>query len=503
MKEERKRIIAQWLFPTLLLIGVIVGLIVNFSYRSQNDATAAITRDMVTVVDRYSAKLYDDLIYMAGSARLAAEAISQVGAGGDLTNSPTVHNILNAHNTISPAYMTVLVDTSGAGINETGAAVTLAEVNGDFGSLEGSLGSYVFVPNDHVTGAKAIAYVTNVAGDSGLFVVSYYAAENMLNSIQRNDFGGDVVLILMSNEGVVLSHVNSIPNKQSAFVKYENLLATLRTSQGEQVRTMEGRMRNATSGSIKVSLDGEARSLVSVTFPINQWQVVAGVSKAYVDGMELREWSYARTTLIYIAIALGSFAVVMVIINLISKLRGTANTKQLMEKADTDLLTGLNNKVATERKVQEYMNNSPNDQALMFVLDIDNFKKINDTMGHAFGDEVLRSLGQQITPIFRATDIIGRIGGDEMIILLKSINTDDSLIKEATKVARFFHDFKAGEYVKYSATASIGCAIFPRDGKDFESMYKAADQALYMAKKRGKNQLAFYHDSFSAIVIQS
>jgi diguanylate cyclase (GGDEF)-like protein len=139
----------------------------------------------------------------------------------------------------------------------------------------------------------------------------------------------------------------------------------------------------------------------------------------------------------------------------------------------------------------------------MFVLDIDNFKKINDTMGHAFGDEVLRSLGQQITPIFRASDIIGRIGGDELIILLKNINNDDVLLKEATKVARFFHEFKAGEYVKYSATASIGAAIFPRDGKDFEAMYKAADQALYMAKKRGKNQLAFYHDTFDGVVIKS
>jgi diguanylate cyclase (GGDEF)-like protein len=440
---------------------------------------------------------------MANSSKLAAAAIAQ--ESGDWKSSPAVHNILNAHNTLSPAYMSVLVDEAGVGINNTGAAVSLAAVSSDFGSLAGSAGLFVHVPNDHVSDTNAIAFVTDVPVAGGAYLVSYYDTANMAGYVQRIDFDNDIVILLMNNDGTVLAnvYVSSVAGKTSAFAKNINLLATLRPVYGEDVRTMEGRMRNGASGSIKVTLDGESRSLVCVSFPQNQWQIVTGVTKVWVDRQEIREWSYARTTLVYIAIALGVFAVIMVIINMISKLRGTAKTKQLMEKADTDLLTGLNNKVATERKVQEYMDNNPNDQALMFVLDIDNFKKINDTMGHAFGDEVLRSLGQQITPIFRATDIIGRIGGDEMIILLKSINNDDVLVKEATKVARFFHDFKAGEYVKYSATASIGCAIFPRDGKDFESMYKAADQALYMAKKRGKNQLAFYHDSFSAIVIQS
>ena len=66
------------------------------------------------------------------------------------------------------------------------------------------------------------------------------------------------------------------------------------------------------------------------------------------------------------------------------------------------------------------------------------------------------------------------------------------LEKEAKKLCDFFKDFQVGEYVKYAATASIGAAVFPKDGNDFESMYKAADSALYTAKKRGKSQLAFY-----------
>ena len=131
---------------------------------------------------------------------------------------------------------------------------------------------------------------------------------------------------------------------------------------------------------------------------------------------------------------------------------------------------------------------------MMFLFDIDNFKKINDTMGHAFGDEVLRSLGVQIGAIFRASDIVGRVGGDEFMVFLKDITSDEDIMKEAGKVEAFFKSFQAGEYVKYKATASIGVAIFPQEGEDFETLYKAADQGLYKAKKRGKNQLAFYRD---------
>lgn len=67
-------------------------------------------------------------------------------------------------------------------------------------------------------------------------------------------------------------------------------------------------------------------------------------------------------------------------------------------------------------------------------------------------------------------------------------------MKEAQKLEYFFKNFQVGEYVKYSATASIGAAVFPADGEDFEALYKSADQALYKAKKRGKNQIAFYDD---------
>ena len=235
-------------------------------------------------------------------------------------------------------------------------------------------------------------------------------------------------------------------------------------------------------------------SLVYAPLGINEWALVMTIDQNYVDTQTALQWRNSRNILFQLSAVVIIFCFTIIGINMISKVYNMRKQEQLEVKADTDLLTGLNNKLATERKIKEYIEKNPDSQSMMFVLDIDNFKKINDTMGHAFGDEVLRSLGKQIGVLFRATDIIGRAGGDEFIIFLKGITDTESIKKEAKKVEDFFKDFKAGEYTKYSATASIGVAIFPKEGDSFENIYKAADKALYKAKERGKNQLAFYHD---------
>ncbi len=204
-----------------------------------------------------------------------------------------------------------------------------------------------------------------------------------------------------------------------------------------------------------------------------------------------------------IGVSIVAFSLILVGINVINRAKYINENKELKNKAETDLLTDLLNKVATEKNIKDYLQHEGREKkSIMFVLDIDNFKKINDTMGHAFGDEVLSTLGKQIKAEFRINDIIGRTGGDEFTIFLKDLKDDVTMIREAERVARFFKNFKVGEYTKYFATASIGAAVYPRDACDFESLYKAADQALYKAKKRGKNQLAFYRDEGGPVEVK-
>lgn len=194
-------------------------------------------------------------------------------------------------------------------------------------------------------------------------------------------------------------------------------------------------------------------------------------------------------------VTLGIFILLLLSIGIINATKHAQANKELRDKAETDLLTDLLNKIATEEKIREYLQGEGKESlSMMFVLDIDNFKNINDTMGHAFGDEVIASLGKQLKAEFRISDIVGRTGGDEFTIFLKDMKSEDLVYSEAERVLSFFKNFKVGEYTKYFATASIGAAIYPQDGDSFEDLYKAADQALYKAKNRGKNQMAFYKE---------
>ena len=224
--------------------------------------------------------------------------------------------------------------------------------------------------------------------------------------------------------------------------------------------------------------------------------IIVMVRDSQINRSILEENQDTRSMIMKVLVSIGIFVALIIVIYIINRVSFTKESIELQNKAETDLLTELLNKISTENKIREYLEGEGRDKtSMMCVLDIDNFKKINDTMGHAFGDEVLATLGKRIRTEFRVTDIIGRTGGDEFIIFLKDLKDDAVIEREAGRVAGFFKDFTVGTYTKYSPTASVGAAIFPRDASDYESLYKAADTALYKAKKRGKNQLAFYSEA--------
>lgn len=232
--------------------------------------------------------------------------------------------------------------------------------------------------------------------------------------------------------------------------------------------------------------------------PVGKWGacVLVTVREDQIKRSVRDENRETRLLILKILLSIAIFIAIIIATSVINRVGYLKESKELQNKAETDLLTELLNKVSTEKKIQEYLDGEGKDKInMMCVLDVDNFKKINDTMGHAFGDEVLASLGKGIRSEFRVSDIIGRIGGDEFVIFLKDLKSDEIIEREAKRIELFFKNFQVGSYTRYSPTASIGAALYPRDASDYASMYKAADTALYKAKKRGKNQLAFYKDA--------
>lgn len=157
--------------------------------------------------------------------------------------------------------------------------------------------------------------------------------------------------------------------------------------------------------------------------------------------------------------------------------------------AQTDELTGLKSRRAFFEHAQQLYNECKTNRLGLCVvmLDMDHFKHINDTYGHQVGDQVLRQMGVVISSSFRATDIHGRLGGEEFAVLLP-----DTSIEVAVKIAEQLIQTIAGLMIEpvHCITASLGVASTDAGNKDLHSLMNNADKALYRAKARGRNQVA-------------
>jgi diguanylate cyclase (GGDEF)-like protein len=163
--------------------------------------------------------------------------------------------------------------------------------------------------------------------------------------------------------------------------------------------------------------------------------------------------------------------------------------KRLRNLADTDYLTGMNCRRAFVEQVERVLARAQIDRhsVSMILLDIDDFKKINDTYGHTAGDEVLRDFASNMSDFFRIGDVLGRIGGEEFGVVLSNVNSEQA----ADIAERLRKVFEASliDIGKHSiqAKVSIGVASTRFGDTSFEELYHRADEALYEAKKSGKN----------------
>lgn len=131
--------------------------------------------------------------------------------------------------------------------------------------------------------------------------------------------------------------------------------------------------------------------------------------------------------------------------------------------------------------------------AVLF-LDLDGFKKVNDTLGHDVGDLLLQGVARRLKEITRASDTVARVGGDEFLFILSDIGLDENAAFTANKIiAALARPFEFGEKICHIG-GSIGIAIYPDASIKPEALVKLADDAMYLAKQSGKNTYRFYHD---------
>lgn len=171
--------------------------------------------------------------------------------------------------------------------------------------------------------------------------------------------------------------------------------------------------------------------------------------------------------------------------------RQRQSMQRLIRQADSEPLTGLLNRGAMERNIKAFLlGEGLGGKHALIMLDFDNFKEVNDTLGHTKGDRLLVSFANIVRRLFRSGDYLCRLGGDEYMLFIK--NTQSDLV--ALDKAEALREEMAGlsKKIGIPVSISVGIAIYHRDGETFESLYKAADTALYQVKRGGKNAIAFF-----------
>ena len=179
-----------------------------------------------------------------------------------------------------------------------------------------------------------------------------------------------------------------------------------------------------------------------------------------------------------------------------NKIRSLRDSYQIA--SEVDKLTKLYNKTTTESicrlKLKEFDKlEEPKTIMAFFIIDLDHFKNVNDTLGHQFGDKVLVEFSKKIRSIFRPNDCIGRFGGDEFIVIIDNLPATEIVIRKAEAIKKLAVDLTI-DGMPAGISASIGISIVPNQGTIYENLFKAADDALYRVKAGGRNDYLINYD---------
>ena len=169
-----------------------------------------------------------------------------------------------------------------------------------------------------------------------------------------------------------------------------------------------------------------------------------------------------------------------------------ARMKSIVER---DPMTGLSSKTHSVYLVNQALSGDSSTHALL-VIDLDNFKKVNDKLGHLIGDAVIMDMAMNLKMLFRPSDILGHIGGDEFMVLMRDIGDSNVVQERCNQLRDLLRKSYAHGKETVPVSASIGIALAPKHGQDYQTLFSHADAALYQSKRLGKDRQMVYSSHF-------
>lgn len=478
------------LISVVLLVYFIIALS-NYARQMKNEANERVYED---IADDNRLIANNVSGYVLRCTQITKTVAASVSHSGEVLTEDN-YNVLRDAVDSSNAEYGYISDLKGNAVDIKGNSINVW-TNKDYAQTLTGV-SCISEMGDYEGGANMICFYSPVEeqGQMKGVICLQFSANDFDEYLEQGDGDGFSIYALIQTDGRIISSVGSKHPEKGTYI-YDKITANKNETEDAIEKKLRQNLENNKEGQQAIGYAGNDYFLNHQLVGVNGWYIIEISTDIYLNNRFRMYYAPTKSIIIKIFIALFIFLSMVMGINIINKAIFNKRNSELQNKAETDLLTGVLNKMATEKHISEYLEEVGTEEpGMLFLLDVDNFKKINDTMGHAFGDQVLSTLGVKLRNQFRTTDIIGRIGGDEFMVYLKKIPNDEIRQKEADKMLQFFRNFQAGDYVKYSATASIGVAIYPNDGKNFTELYKAADKGVYLSKQKGKNTLSFYEET--------
>ena len=180
------------------------------------------------------------------------------------------------------------------------------------------------------------------------------------------------------------------------------------------------------------------------------------------------------------------------------------NQEKLEHLANHDPVTGLPNRLLMNDRLRQMMLSAQRSNSIVAValVDLDHFKLINDTFGHNRGDQLLQTMSHRMLACVREADTVVRLGGDEFVLLLSGAGRGEAMSQVVQRVLQTIARPSQIEGRELSVSCSVGVSIFPRDGRDVQTLLKNADTAMYKAKELGRNNFQFYSPEMNTVITE-